>query len=53
MRGDMRKERRVKEVARGAVPWHQKYERRNRPHDYSVSIPKPVDHSYPYQYQRE
>ena len=46
-------ERRVKECNRGAVPWYARYERRNRPHDYSTSKAKQPDRSCPEPHQRE
>jgi len=49
----MKKERRVKQVSRGSVPWDERYERRNRPHDYSTNKAKQVGHFFPDQRQRE
>lgn len=46
-------ERRVEERSRGAVPWYARYERRNRPHDYSTSKAKQPDRSCPHPHQRE
>jgi len=52
MRGDLKKERRIRQRSRGAIPWDERYERRNRPHDYSANTTKQAVHFFLHRCQR-